>query len=371
MILRSDCRHFPGDRPCRFNKESGQTCPDCHHYTPQGVRILIIKLAALGDVLRTTAILPGVKEQFPDSYIVWLTLREAIPLLKGNPLVDEIWSVEDDLPTRFDTEAFDVVLNPDADKRAAGLATKAKAPEKRGLLLDIRGCLRPTGPGAATWLEMGAFDQFKKANNRTYQELIYEMLELPYGRQPLVLRLTEEEREEARTFLAQQGWQANDRLVGLNVGGGGRWKKKRWKEASFLELARRLADELGVRPLLIGGAAEQDFMLRLQDALPVGGVCAGPNRSLRQTAALIGCCRVLVTGDTLAFHLATAQQVPVIVLLGPTSAAELDVYGRGAKIVSPIPCIGCYLTDCDIDPDCMQLISASHVFEAVKPFVTG
>ena len=48
MILKSDCRHFPGDRPCQPNKEFGQTCPDCPHYETQGHRILIIKLAALG-----------------------------------------------------------------------------------------------------------------------------------------------------------------------------------------------------------------------------------------------------------------------------------------------------------------------------------
>ena len=87
MMLKSDCRHFPGDRPCRFNKESGQTCPDCTHYESQGARILVIKLAALGDVLRTTAILPGIKEQFPNSYVVWLTLENSVDLLKGNPPV--------------------------------------------------------------------------------------------------------------------------------------------------------------------------------------------------------------------------------------------------------------------------------------------
>ena len=63
MILKTDCRHFPGDRPCRFNKESGQTCPDCPHYARHGTRILVVKLAALGDVLRTTVLLPGLKEK--------------------------------------------------------------------------------------------------------------------------------------------------------------------------------------------------------------------------------------------------------------------------------------------------------------------
>ena len=55
MILQPDCRHFPGDRPCRFNKASGQLCDGCPHYATAGQRILIIKLAALGDVVELQA----------------------------------------------------------------------------------------------------------------------------------------------------------------------------------------------------------------------------------------------------------------------------------------------------------------------------
>ena len=55
MILQPDCRHFPGDRPCRFNKESGQLCADRPHYATAGQRILIIKLAALGDAVEMRA----------------------------------------------------------------------------------------------------------------------------------------------------------------------------------------------------------------------------------------------------------------------------------------------------------------------------
>ena len=55
MILQPDCRHFPGDRPCRFNKESGQMCDGRPHYATASRHILIIKLAALGDAVELQA----------------------------------------------------------------------------------------------------------------------------------------------------------------------------------------------------------------------------------------------------------------------------------------------------------------------------
>jgi ADP-heptose:LPS heptosyltransferase len=76
--------------------------------------------------------------------------------------------------------------------------------------------------------------------------------------------------------------------------------------------------------------------------------------------------QVIVTGDSLALHIAAALRVPTVVLLGPTSAAELEMYGRGEHIVAPIGCVNCYLTDCDVDPDCMQLITPERVLAAVQ-----
>jgi ADP-heptose:LPS heptosyltransferase len=441
MILKSDCRHFPGDRPCRFNKESGQMCDGCPHYATAGTRVLIIKLAALGDVLRTTVILPGIKAEFPNSTITWLTAPGALDLLKGNPLIDELWSLDPEAALRLAVREFDVVLSPDADPHAATLATAVKAPEKRGMVLHPRGHVTPANPEAATWFEMGAFDQLKQANQRTYQELIYQTLKLSYARQEISLALTQAEHAWADEFLAQQsegrdscrpvssaagqvglespatqpgfvpqesshgfrattdeyggiggGSESVDHppggrgaaqgslasalqtggrspavpLVGLNLGGGGRWKKKQWKAHHFATFGRMLIEQAGARLLLIGGRQEAGLLAELQAQLPAGVLSSGPDRSLRETAALVGQCAVIVTGDSLALHIASALRVPTVVLLGPTSAAELEMYDRGERIVAPIGCVNCYLTDCAVDPDCMQLITPETVLAAVQ-----
>jgi len=84
-----DCRYFLGDRPCVWHKQEGVTC-ECDHYVRLGEKLLIIKLDAMGDVLRTTCLLPVICRAWPDSRITWITRAESAPLLENNPYVTEV-----------------------------------------------------------------------------------------------------------------------------------------------------------------------------------------------------------------------------------------------------------------------------------------
>jgi hypothetical protein len=85
-MIRSDCVHFKGETPCAFKRP----CDGCPHVRPFGRTVLLIKRAAMGDVLRTTALLPGLKRKYPDGSIFWIVDEESVDLLRNNPLVDRI-----------------------------------------------------------------------------------------------------------------------------------------------------------------------------------------------------------------------------------------------------------------------------------------
>lgn len=365
MILKADCRHFPGSRPCRFNKESGQTCPDCQHYQPKGKRILITKLDALGDVLRTTALLHGIKTKYPDSYIVWITKSGAIELFKNNSLVDELWIAETDAQARIQAEEFDLVINTDADKWTAALAASAKTKARLGLTLDKNGSVIPANPEAAEWLEMGAFDALKKANAKSYQQIIFEMCLLKYQHEKPILNLTAAERDWAKGFLQQQGYDSTRKLIGLNLGGGGRWKNKRWTEEHILSFGKMISMSKDMQLLVIGGPWERELIARLQIQLKDRVIYSGTDKTIRELAALIAECHSLVTGDTLSLHIATALNTHVIALFGPTSASEIDLYNNGIKITPDLGCCCCYLLNCDKTPNCMALITPTVVLEGI------
>ena len=185
-----DCRYYLGDRPCVWHKKQGVLC-ECDHYIPLTGSLLIIKLDAMGDVLRTTCLLPVIDRAWPGAKITWLTRQESVPLLENNPYVSEIIPYGADSVVQLSTRTFDKVINLDAGKISSGMASMAKAPEKIGYLLHERGYVYATNKAAEKWLRLGLFDDLKKENKRTYQEWMVDILGLPGDGMRYVLELTD------------------------------------------------------------------------------------------------------------------------------------------------------------------------------------
>jgi len=368
--LKHDCRHVRWDRPCAPHKQRGKECATCDEYAPVRHRVLVVKLAATGDVLRTTAFLPAIHAQWPQAKVTWLTRRGAASLFDGNAMVDEVLTTDDAVTTaRLQTETFDVVLCPDADPDAAVLATMAKAKERRGYVRDAGGRIVPLGPGAQHWLTMGLSDERKKANTQTYQALVADVLGLDRAavREPVLVPSSRDAADVARLARSFAG---SGPLVGLNTGAGGRWAYKVWTrehQQAFL----RLATDAGLRVLLLGGPEEVDTHRALLASAAGRPVFDGGNHnSFGRFAAWVDQCRVVVTSDSLAVHVAAARKVPAVVLFGPTSAAEIELYGRGSKITPPgLDCLCCYLPRCDKTPHCQALIEPNVVLGAVQQWL--
>ena len=89
MDIAYDCYYYLGDRPCIFHKNEGVFC-FCDHYKKTEKKICIIKLDAMGDVLRTTCLLPAISRHWKDAGIVWVTRKESVPLLRHNPYLLEV-----------------------------------------------------------------------------------------------------------------------------------------------------------------------------------------------------------------------------------------------------------------------------------------
>jgi ADP-heptose:LPS heptosyltransferase len=359
-----DCRFFLGDRPCVWHKTTGVLCT-CDHYQKIEQRLLIIKLDAMGDVLRTTALLPALAEAHPNSAISWITRRESRPLLERNPFVTEIVNYGEEALLQLQARTFDRVINLDAGKTSSALATVANATQKDGFILDARGCVQPTNAAARRWLEMGLFDDLKRKGTRTYQDLMLEIVGLRGAPHRYVFELTEDERARGRTHLEQRGVDFTLPVIGLNTGAGGRWQLKQWREEGYLELVERLASRHSAQLVLLGGPEERERHQRLIARSRVPLIDSGCDNPVRHFAAIVAACGLIVAGDTLAMHLSLALARRTIVLFGPTSAAEIEMYGLGEKVLPQMGCLACYKNACDFVPNCMDLITTDMVEAAV------
>ncbi|MDH5669927.1 MAG: glycosyltransferase family 9 protein [Nitrospira sp.] len=359
-----DCRFFRGDRPCSFHKATGVLCP-CDHYQKVEERILVIKLDAIGDVLRTTALLPPLAEVYPQSSITWITRREARPLLEQNPYISDIIEYGQDALLQLGVREFDRVINLDAGKTSAALATAAHASRKDGFVLDPKGYVQATNEAAQVWLEMGVFDDLKRKGTRPYQDMMADIIGLSGKPHRYVLQLTDDERERGRGHLMKLGVDFSRPIIGLNTGAGRRWELKQWREEGYLELIERIAKKQPAQFVLLGGPEERERHRRLIARSTVPLIDAGCDNPLRHFASVVGSCHLVITGDTLAMHMALALERRTIVLFGPTSAPEIELYGLGEKVVPQMECLSCYKPTCGFSPNCMDLISTDMVEAAV------
>lgn len=359
-----DCRFFLGDRPCTWHKATGVLCT-CDHYQRIDQRLLIVKLDAMGDVLRTTALLPALAEAHPGAAITWITRPESRALLERNQYISEILDYGEGALLQLQVRSFDRVINLDAGKTSAALASMAKAKQKDGFILDGRGCVQPTNAAARKWLEMGLFDDLKRHGTRTYQDIMLEIIGLPGAPHRYVFELSEEERTRGRKHIERLGVDWSRPVIGLNTGAGSRWQLKQWREDGYLELVERLARRHDAQFVLLGGPEERERHQRLVSRSRIPLIDGGCENPVRHFAAVVAACTLVVAGDTLAMHLSLALGRRTVVLFGPTSAAEIEMYGLGTEVVPRMDCLVCYKSTCDFVPNCMDLITTDMVEAAV------
>ena len=372
MKLKSDCRHFPGDRPCKFHKEKGTSCSDCLHYAPIDHKILIIKLGAMGDVLRTTAILSPLKKKFPNSTVTWVTLTPSLDLFLGNPFVNEVLDYCYDALPRIMAEEYDLIINPDADKLSASLTVLARGRKKLGFGMDQQGVIFCFNQEAEIWLKMGAFDDLKKANQLTYQEILLNICQLPREDYPIVLKLLPEELELGKRFASEHLLLGEEKVLGLYTGAGGRWEMKSWPEEGFRGLIKKILKETDLKILLYGGPDVQDKNAHLHAEFFDSGrvINTGTGNSLRSFFSLLALSDLIVTGDTMALHAGLALGKKVVGLFGPTSAAEIEMYSQGIKLTGRVDCLCCYRASCTRKPTCMDTITPKMVFNAIRDLLS-
>jgi ADP-heptose:LPS heptosyltransferase len=360
-----DCRHFTGAAPCRFHKLDARACSDCAAYEAVVERILIVKLAAAGDVLRTTCVLPALRAAWPGSQITWVTERSALPLLEGNPLIDRVLP-RDAATERLMVEQFDLVLGLDNDPDGGALASLARSRERRGYVLDERGRVVPVNDGARPWWQMGLDDGLKRANRRTHSDLLHEVCGVPPTGAPPQFVIPASTRRAIRDRFTPL-LALFDRVILLNTGGGGRWPQKRWTQEHYLEFARKVRrEEPGTAVVIAGGPDEAAANARLLTALSLdpGIIDGGCDKTIKEFAAMIERADLVVTADSLALHIATALSRPAVVFVGPTSPWELDLYGRGEVVSAEVPCLACYRRECDQPVTCMDLLTPETVYAA-------
>ncbi|MCD6356670.1 MAG: hypothetical protein J7L66_05220, partial [Anaerolineaceae bacterium] len=141
-LVKPNCKYYRGFIPCIFHKQTGIHCNECTHYEALNERILIIKLGAIGDVIRTTPLLRKLRNEYPYAEITWLTYTpKVVPTKWVNNILDFslqniVWLYQ---------QRFDWLINLDKDREAVALAEKITATKKSGFTMNNYGKCIPMG----------------------------------------------------------------------------------------------------------------------------------------------------------------------------------------------------------------------------------
>ena len=357
-----DCRHFSGYKPCRFKR----LCDGCPEYAPAASRVLLVNLDAMGDVVRTTALLPALKRKYPESRITWVTLKNAAPLLQNNPLVDEVVVYGPEAVLELEPRAFDVALNVDKSRRSGALVQRVRARERFGFGVDEHGAIVPLTPEAGYQYGTGLDDDLKFFRNRkNEQEMLAQTMGVEYRRDPYVLVLSEQERSFVEGRRRAWGLDVADVVVGLNTGCSELYPYKKLPVAQQARLAEELwARFPGVRVVLLGGPedmARNREIARLAEVPLLETPC---DEGLRRGIQYMALADVILTGDSLGMHLAIGLGKRVVAWFGLTCEQEIDLFDRGETVLAKVGCRPCWRRECDRPVKCFESVDTQDVLAA-------
>lgn len=308
------------------------TCLNPLEAPPAADRILVVRLSAMGDVVRTLPAVSALRAAYAGAHLAWLVEPGAASALLGQPWVDEVIVfprgelVEKlrrgelrraaaqfgEFARQLRARRFELVIDFHALLRSALLARLSGAPRRVSYA-------RPFGR-ELSWLL--ATDRARLAPARISRFERNEALVrfLGVDAEPLAAPLHVEPVALARVA-ATLGPRRSP--VALHPGTSETTRHKRWPAECYAELARRLAQDGLECVVTWGPAGDERKTAEAVVAASDGAARLAPRTpDIGELAALLSSCCLTVSGDTGPLHVASLVGTPVVQILGPTDATE-------------------------------------------------
>jgi heptosyltransferase-3 len=334
-------------------------------------RILVVKLAHLGDVLLAAPVVSVLKRHAPHAEVDALVYEETAPMLSGHPGLAELLAIR-----RGDVRAELALLRK---VRARGYQLVVALSDKPRIaflarLSGARYAVTSARAGRPGFLRRSFthFYAIPPGNSRHTVEVHLDAL------RALGIRPTPEERR----IVLVPGAEAERRIDELRlperfvaIHPASRWLFKCWPAGRLAELINTLQAR-GERVVLTGSrdADESALVEQVVRGLDAPVINLSGQLGLKELAALIGRARLFVGVDSAPMHMASAMGTPAVALFGPSGDVEWGPWQIPHRIVtSDHPCRPCGYNGCGGGnrSDCMEAIPVRPVLAAVDALTHG
>ena len=293
-------------------------------------KIAIVRLSALGDIVNSAIVLQFIKEEFPEAQVDWITEEVFAPILKDHPLLSNLHTVN--LKKLKKNRKF-------SDLKAT--ISKLKSLDKYDIVIDMQGLIKSAIVSKIISKSSHGFD--KNSTRETLASLFYSSTStIPYESNVVVrntfvvadalnFKITDKMilNKEA-IFPITKNFELLKDKKNIAFVIGASWPSKIYPK----EKVAKICDELQEQCYIIWGNEEEkqsaEWICKNSKYASLA-----PKLSLDELVSFISRMNLLIGNDTGPTHMAWAQNIPSITLLGPTTTRMIYETPKNIGIKSP------------------------------------
>lgn len=342
------------------------------------LKILIVRLSAIGDVAHTLPILHALKTKYPDCKIGWAVEDRASDLIVNNPLVDKVFVFPKNKWKKrgfsFENlQEFAVIIGEIREEKF-DIAIDVQELLKSGLIAFLSGAKRRIAHAGTR--EFAEFFVNEKLPARDTFDTEYPVIKRYLEPAAYLGASTEEVKFTLPPVSEATKEKVDGLLAELNqdkeiviFSPATIWQSKHWLE----EYWAKLLDELVGRYNVVFTGVPGDLplieritsMANTDDYLNLAG-----KTSIFELIEVFNRTKYLIAPDTGPAHIANATEKPkIIMIFGSTGVRRTPPYGeQHAALASDLPCQPCFKRICprkDCPMECMQKITPEMVLEKI------
>src|SRR5262245_45103319 len=316
----------------------------------------------LGDAVMSLPAIRAIRGVFPHAHLAVVARPWVADLYAREKSIDRVipyaspsgLGARREFAARLRAERLDCAILLQNAFDAALMAWMAGIPERIGYRRDARGWLLTRAIAAPEPGEIPRHERFY------YLELLRRagLIERIPAVEEIRLDGADEARDAGEERLRTLG--VSGPVVGISPGAA-YGNAKRWLPERFAEAAARL----GMQVVVFGSAAERALCAEVAAGLARGkvqGLNLAGETNLREFIDRAAACRVFLTNDSGAMHVASALGVPTVTVFGATDETGTGPTGPLARIVREhVECAPCLLRECPIDHRCMTRVTSDRV----------
>lgn len=342
----------------------------------------MVRLGAIGDVIRTLPALRALRSNLPQASIAWVVEDRAASILDKHPDLDAVfilprnkwdqnrWGLGPLREVReviraIRREAFDVALDFHGLFKSGLITFLSGAPARVGFSRKF------SREGSHFFTNRHISLPDKEINRVERNLMLVQALGLDIATYDPIIPISRQDRERIDEIIPLNAPSSSGCRIVIHPGSSPGTPYKRWDYRRFARLADTLIRNYGARIFFTAGREETDLVHRILGSMKESHYVLCRTETLTQLAELMRRCDLYIGNDTAPMHLASFVGTAVIALFGPTNSIENAPCGKGESVIvsKDVACSPCRNRECG-NLLCMDAIAVEDVLEAVERIMT-